>query len=403
MLLLYNLFTIIEEFRMRPALSKSQVIERARLAMKSRPTFKIVGVRKQFIKGTKSKNFKVKCLLCDAITERDLEWLCSSKSCMCVKKAKFTARISLSTSEAERRANEHLKLKPTFRYVGLASESHPYSFNVECLDCKTVQVRSMVWLRSKFGCLCQKGSKISKAQRMTKAEFSHKWNLKDRKLKIVSKFQGMHRRVHVMCLRCRHKWHAAPTNLRKAGCPVCAPSVQRANNMEKYGVEHTLQRPDVRAKRAATMIKKHGHVHALQNPKLFQRMVSNSYRTKSYRLGKRTVQVQGYEGLALDWILKNTRIKASDIACGPDVPSVPYTSSSGKSKTYHPDFFVPKHNLVIEVKSVYTYNSRLEQNLLKAAACVASGYKFRFLVMRPDGSRIHVQDSYHRRSGNKAG
>lgn len=300
----------------------------------------------------------------------------------------------LSKADLVAKATSLIKAKPTFALVGVrkSPERGAKNFKVKCLDCGTVELRNMRWLSSNHGCMCGRGSKISKTQRMSKAEYTEKWNLPERKLKIVSAFRGMHVRVDVRCLRCKHVWSTAPTNLRKAGCPKCAPVLQRLNNLETYGVEHTFQRPDVIGKRAATMQRLYGEEHALQSGPLFQKMVSSSYKTKEYKLGRRTVLVQGYEALALNWLLENTRIKAKDVRCGcdPDMPRISYTDVDGKRKTYHPDIFVPSRNLIVEVKSSYTYSSRLQKNLCKAAACKAAGYAFRFLVMSPDGRRIHV-------------
>lgn len=300
----------------------------------------------------------------------------------------------LSKADLVAKATSLIKAKPTFALVGVRKlpERGAKNFKIKCLDCGAVELRDMRWLASSHGCMCSRGSKIAKTQRMSKTDYTEKWRLSERKLKIVSEFCGMHVRVDVRCLRCSYVWSAAPTNLRKAGCPKCAPRLQQANNLKTYGVEHTFQREDVQRKRAASMKRRYGEEHALQSPKLFQKMVSSSYKTKEYALGGRSVLVQGYEPLALDWLLANTKISASDIRCGsdPEMPRIEYVDTDGRRKIYHPDFFVPKHNLIVEVKSSYTYSNRLQKNLHKAAACSAAGYKFRFLVMHPNGSRIHV-------------
>jgi len=47
---------------------------------------------------------------------------------------------------------------------------------------------------------------------------------------------------------------------------------------------------------------------------------------------------------------------------------------------YFPDFFIKELNLVIEIKSHYTYDIEKEQNEAKKEATVNSGFRFEFVV-----------------------
>jgi hypothetical protein len=47
---------------------------------------------------------------------------------------------------------------------------------------------------------------------------------------------------------------------------------------------------------------------------------------------------------------------------------------------YHPDFYLPKYNLIIEIKSSYTYNYDLEKNLKKKEYSLKNGYNFLFII-----------------------
>jgi very-short-patch-repair endonuclease len=51
-----------------------------------------------------------------------------------------------------------------------------------------------------------------------------------------------------------------------------------------------------------------------------------------------------------------------------------------KQKIYFPDFYLPDYNLIIEIKSDYTYNKELEKNLLKESAMIDYGYNFLFII-----------------------
>lgn len=47
---------------------------------------------------------------------------------------------------------------------------------------------------------------------------------------------------------------------------------------------------------------------------------------------------------------------------------------------YHPDFYLPEYNLIIEIKSSYTYNYDIERNLVKKEYSIKSGYEFLFII-----------------------
>ena len=49
-------------------------------------------------------------------------------------------------------------------------------------------------------------------------------------------------------------------------------------------------------------------------------------------------------------------------------------------KIYYPDFYIPKYNLIIEIKSMYYYNLHTEMNLAKQKACIEQGYNFIFII-----------------------
>ena len=48
-----------------------------------------------------------------------------------------------------------------------------------------------------------------------------------------------------------------------------------------------------------------------------------------------------------------------------------------KKHRYFPDFYIPKDNLIIEVKSTFTYNKELEKNLLKEQCVKDAGFKYK--------------------------
>ena len=51
-----------------------------------------------------------------------------------------------------------------------------------------------------------------------------------------------------------------------------------------------------------------------------------------------------------------------------------------RDKVYFPDFYIPKYNLIVEVKSAYTYDKELDLNLTKKEWSIRSGYDFIFII-----------------------
>jgi len=61
------------------------------------------------------------------------------------------------------------------------------------------------------------------------------------------------------------------------------------------------------------------------------------------------------------------------------IKPIPYLYEN-KNKYYHPDFYYKHLNLIIEIKSNYTYNKELNKNLSKRKSCIEKGYKFIFII-----------------------
>jgi hypothetical protein len=84
-------------------------------------------------------------------------------------------------------------------------------------------------------------------------------------------------------------------------------------------------------------------------------------------------KVQGYEDIALN--LLSEIVDVNEIKIGKDAPRIRMCNG----KNYYPDILI--NNLLIEVKSEYTYNVNLEENLFKQSQAIKSGYDHIFLVI----------------------
>jgi hypothetical protein len=125
----------------------------------------------------------------------------------------------------------------------------------------------------------------------------------------------------------------------------------------------------------------------MQNDKIMEKWLNNSLKRKKYVFPSGKIGIiLGYEPFAItDLLLLYTEdeiiIKTSDI------PIFDYIENSINRK-YYPDIFIPKDNLIIEVKSDWTFKKDYKKNLLKQQAVKDSGYKFEFWIYSKDASKI---------------
>jgi hypothetical protein len=185
--------------------------------------------------------------------------------------------------------------------------------------------------------------------------------------------------------------------------PQQNPEVRKrtqATNVEKYGYKYAMNQPEVYAKIRAThtklygvpfplqseliqgkieeaSLKKYGVRRPLQHLEYFEAFKKTCMKRKLYTFPSGCqATVQGYEPIAIDYLLKTYR--EEDIRCE-NVPSIPYVYE-GKERVYHPDLMVVSENCLIEVKSPYTLYANFDVNMAKFAAAKDSVYNFRLLV-----------------------
>jgi hypothetical protein len=198
------------------------------------------------------------------------------------------------------------------------------------------------------------------------------------------------------------------TNLQKYGVeyPQQSDEIKEAtiaSNLEKYGYKHTGQVPELNAKRKETWktkygvdnpnisekikekkkktcLKKYGVENHMQNKELYEKIKHKMYKFKEYILPSgNKIDVQGYECQALDILLE--KFSEKDIVYKDnETPDIWY-EINGQTKRYYPDFYIPKENLIIEVKSKYTFQADLEKNLAKEKACKKAGFNFEFMIL----------------------
>ena len=145
----------------------------------------------------------------------------------------------------------------------------------------------------------------------------------------------------------------------------------KKTNLEKYGCEYASQSENVKDKIKKTLVEKYGVDHPMKNLEIFNRAQKNSFKKIKYKEGE--LHYQGkYELDFIEYCIKNE----IHIENG---PTIKYFLNS-KDRRYFSDFYIPEKNLIVEVKSTYTFNEDYEENLTKKEYSIKSGYNFMFII-----------------------
>ena len=185
--------------------------------------------------------------------------------------------------------------------------------------------------------------------------------------------------------------------LRYGGAaPLSSPEVlarARATVRARYGPIAPWHRPEVRETQMKTHLLRYGVTTPVQRPDVHIKAVRHAFRKKPFTLPSgRIVYLQGYEPEIVTLLLRE--FPEEDLCLGKDVPRIPYVLD-GVARCYIPDIYIPSLNLILEVKSLWTYqggprqslgvdNPRYEQNQTKAQATVAAGYAHQFVIKDGD-------------------
>lgn len=145
----------------------------------------------------------------------------------------------------------------------------------------------------------------------------------------------------------------------------------RKTNLEKYGEEY----PSHDIKGHKTNLERYGTVYPMQNEEIFVKSMKARFKIKEYitETGK-VFKYQGYENVAIDFLINHFDVNENQII-NRDLPKILYLNPIlQKTSRYYPDIWVPKLNLLIEVKSEYTIKHEPEVIYAKQQACRDAGF-----------------------------
>ncbi len=153
--------------------------------------------------------------------------------------------------------------------------------------------------------------------------------------------------------------------------------------IKKYGVKSSFDIPSVMHKAInaskQTIIKRYGVDSVIKIPGVMDKIMNNKYKRTTYTLPSgRVVLLQGYEPKFLDFVFENNVLDENDIIY--KVEPISYYFNN-KAHKYYPDFFIPKLNLIIEIKSDYILKIQgIEKQKCKENGCLNKGFKYSLIL-----------------------
>jgi len=158
--------------------------------------------------------------------------------------------------------------------------------------------------------------------------------------------------------------------------------------LERYG-GYPAESEAVRDKMQATTFERFGCYHAAQNSDIMEKMQHSGKKYKPYIMPSgESRQIQGYENFALNMLTQQyteEQIKTNR----KDVPRILYTYND-TPHYYFPDIYLPHINLIIEVKSSWTYKRDENKNKAKREATEKEGFQYEFWIFDSKGNRISI-------------
>lgn len=170
-----------------------------------------------------------------------------------------------------------------------------------------------------------------------------------------NEYKNNKEKLNLLCV-CGNPYMSVLSDIiRNKNCEQCKLKKYEKTCMDRYGVRNTSQ-----------------------DPLIFEKIFKNSHLRKQYKFPSgKIINIQGYEGKAIDDLLKE--LDENELYFGKDIPTINYLDK-GKKHTYYPDMFIKKLNVIVEVKSDYTYLREIHKNHLKFTQVINTGYKVRIMI-----------------------
>ena len=159
------------------------------------------------------------------------------------------------------------------------------------------------------------------------------------------------------------------------------------------GMKEKLKSPAYRKARVIrwkkSIQKKYGVDNVSQVPEIRAKQIRSGIRRKECTLRGETILVQGYEPIALNYLIERFGDKYIEVEHSGNVPAVDY-KFKGKMKKHYPDMYLADKNCIVEVKSNLDFRRRGLFRKLKAKAIGARAMGYRYVVLMIHGKWRYV-------------
>lgn len=141
--------------------------------------------------------------------------------------------------------------------------------------------------------------------------------------------------------------------------------------VNRYGVDSYSKTDSYKKKIKTTCMTRYGVTNVSQDVNIHEKSLKNSFRLKKYK----DTQIWYQGSYELDF-LERYYDEHIDIERGPSIRYV----FNDKNKVYHPDFYIPSLNLIIECKN--SYLARIDKDKIEAKekATVDCGFRYCMIV-----------------------
>lgn len=148
----------------------------------------------------------------------------------------------------------------------------------------------------------------------------------------------------------------------------------------KYNVDNVFQSSIVKNKIKNTILKRYGVEYTHQNSEIFKRAFKTGLKLLKYK--NTNIWYQGsYE---LDFLEKYYGVYEIQNA-----KPIQYLYND-KPRIYHPDFYIPSLNLIIECKSTYYYKKHKDTVDAKKKATIDNGFKYLMIIDKKYDTFIYL-------------
>jgi hypothetical protein len=139
---------------------------------------------------------------------------------------------------------------------------------------------------------------------------------------------------------------------------------------DRYGVDNVFKSAFIKQKIKNTLIEKYGVDNPMKFLAFFEKAQKSSIKKLKY---DKSITYQGsYELDFINYcISKNIKIEN-----GPVIDYIHYNLN----RKYYSDFYLPDYNLIIEIKSSWTFKRDYDENISKEIYSKSSGFNFIFII-----------------------